>query len=165
MIFCRKKQRTNANICRTKVAGWQDVGVEKFTPLLVSKWESTTKNRSNFEDRFLRGQSSYSRRLVSQALFIRFTISWASSVVFGHNFVSSAYLKFAYMYVSFDVKPSSSILESLNISSVYTLNRCSDSRQPCLTLLFIPNTESKVTESTADIILTIDEQSTFVSLP
>ena len=27
MIFCRKKQRTNAKSSRTKVADWQDVGV------------------------------------------------------------------------------------------------------------------------------------------
>ena len=31
MIFCRKKQRTNAKSGRTKVADWQDVGVEKST--------------------------------------------------------------------------------------------------------------------------------------
>ena len=30
MIFCRKKQRTNAKSGRTKVADWQDVGVEKL---------------------------------------------------------------------------------------------------------------------------------------
>ena len=31
MIFCREKQRTNAKSGRTKVADWQDVGVEKIT--------------------------------------------------------------------------------------------------------------------------------------
>ena len=31
MIFCFKKQRTNAKSGRTKVADWQDVGVDKFT--------------------------------------------------------------------------------------------------------------------------------------
>ena len=30
-FFCRKKQRTNAKRGRTKVADWQDVGVEKST--------------------------------------------------------------------------------------------------------------------------------------
>ena len=31
MIFCRKKQRTDAKSGRTKVADWQDVGIEKST--------------------------------------------------------------------------------------------------------------------------------------
>ena len=36
-LFVRKKQRATAKSCRTKVADWQDIGVEKFTPWLVSK--------------------------------------------------------------------------------------------------------------------------------
>ena len=54
MIFCRKKQRSNAKRSRTKVADWQDLGVEKITAMIAVKLGAPGRNTSNFEDIFLR---------------------------------------------------------------------------------------------------------------
>ena len=48
------KQRTNAKNGRTKVADWQDVGVEKFTRLSLSNWDSTARFSSHVQDKFVR---------------------------------------------------------------------------------------------------------------
>ena len=52
MIFVVQKQRTNAKSGRTKVADWQDVGVDKSTQWSLSNWERSGRNLSYFEDRF-----------------------------------------------------------------------------------------------------------------
>ena len=48
MIFCCKTQRTNAKSGRPKVADWKVAMWKKFTGRLVSKWERTGRNWSNF---------------------------------------------------------------------------------------------------------------------
>ena len=48
MIFCRKTQRTNAKSGRPKVADWKVAMWKKITGRLVSKWERTGRNWSNF---------------------------------------------------------------------------------------------------------------------
>ena len=51
MIFCRKTQRTNAKSGRPKVADWKVAMWKKITGRLVSKWERTGRNWSNFAHR------------------------------------------------------------------------------------------------------------------
>ena len=54
IFFGRKKQRTNAKSGRTKVADWQDVGVELIHAMIAVELVAHGRNSSNFEDRFLR---------------------------------------------------------------------------------------------------------------
>ena len=51
MIFCRKTQSTNAKSGRPKVADWKVAMWKKITGRLVSKWERTGRNWSNFAHR------------------------------------------------------------------------------------------------------------------
>ena len=52
-FFVIKNEGQTQKASGSKVADWQDVGVEKCTPWLVSNWDRTGRNWSNFEDRFV----------------------------------------------------------------------------------------------------------------
>ena len=66
MIFCRKTQRTNAKSGRPKVAHWKVAMWKKFTGCLVSKWERTGRNWSNFAHTDTRGNLSCSIDIAGQ---------------------------------------------------------------------------------------------------
>ena len=59
MIFCRKKQKTNAKSGRTKVADWQDVGVENLRHDWCPNGSTRQKNGAILRTDFCE-QSSYS---------------------------------------------------------------------------------------------------------
>ena len=59
MIFCRKKQRTNAKSGRTKVTDWQDVGVENVSDDRCRIGPARSEIRQIMRTDFC-GQSSYS---------------------------------------------------------------------------------------------------------
>ena len=50
MIFSGKTKYNKTQKVVAEVADWQDVGVEKSTPLSLSNCDRTARNVSNFED-------------------------------------------------------------------------------------------------------------------